>query len=467
MLSRQRGEAIPGTLFVRFAEIQIHIIAMNRILYVLFGAAVLGIVLLYCLTVPRGQTTQPLSFMVIFGGVLLAFWLASFLPNVVRRWRGLPPKFAPASKVILRYPFRSPEAKDICDHLTLDESCRWAAYWRKTGAITGIIIFLLIYPFVFSFQAFLGSYLPRPWSTVVLFCAVIPVGFLIGWISRAPFRNGAERILCETEYAKQMGFTLGNLRLYSFGRLRYALICAVVVPLLVGAAVVLLAMPKADAPFAIIARMAKVYANCKSYQDSGVVTTVFFEDRGNRTVAKPFTTAFVRPDRFRFEFRDKVGTKQTRYIICANRKERRTWWDVISSNSMEVQTWWDVKPGIEKPASLGLAVGGAAGVSGLSSKTIPALLLPNKLGGNLTVMTDPKRVEDGTLSKVECFRIEGKYGSQPFTVWIDKKSYLLRRIDERTAFDKFRTEQTTTYDPTINKNVAGRLLEFDPPVAGR
>ncbi|MGH7731561.1 MAG: hypothetical protein ACRENJ_09980 [Candidatus Eiseniibacteriota bacterium] len=46
--------------------------------------------------------------------------------------------------------------------------------------------------------------------------------------------------------------------------------------------------------------MAKAYGECTSYYDSGVVRLVFVTADGNFTEEKPFTTAFVRPDRFRF-----------------------------------------------------------------------------------------------------------------------------------------------------------------------
>lgn len=200
----------------------------------------------------------------------------------------------------------------------------------------------------------------------------------------------------------------------------------------------------------IVERMTKAYADCKSYQDSGVVTTMFFMADRDRTTERPFTTAFVRPDRFRFEYKENDGsTKPSRYII----------W----SSSKDIQTWWDVRPGIEKPKSMQLALAAATGVSGGSSHTIPSLLLPGKVGASLSAMTIPKRVQDGNLGKVECFRIEGTLGNQPCTVWIDKKSYLLRRIDEQTQFDDFRTEQTTTYNPVINEEISDKTLAFAPP----
>ena len=64
----------------------------------------------------------------------------------------------------------------------------------------------------------------------------------------------------------------------------------------------------------IVKRMAEEYAKCKSYQDLGVVKTVFILPDLKRTVEKPFTTAFVRPDRFRFESRPTRNSRTARVI---------------------------------------------------------------------------------------------------------------------------------------------------------
>jgi len=194
--------------------------------------------------------------------------------------------------------------------------------------------------------------------------------------------------------------------------------------------------------------MAKAYADCKTYRDSGVVKTLFIQNTGNRTVEKPFQTAFVRPDQFRFEYKDEAAR---RYIV----------W----SKGQEVQTWWDIKPGIAKPESLDFALAGATGVSGSSAHTVPRMLLPDKVSGrSLTDITDAKRGEDGKLDKVECFRVEGKFVGSPITLWIAKDSYLVWRIDKQKAFDNFRTETTTTYDPVIDEKITDQMLDFDPPV---
>lgn len=200
----------------------------------------------------------------------------------------------------------------------------------------------------------------------------------------------------------------------------------------------------------LLNRMARVYADCKTYRDTGVVKTVFHDKLGKRTTEKPFKTAFVRPERFRFKYTEELLGRKDRYIVWRDGKE--------------VQTWWDIRPGVEKKASLGLALAGATGVSGSSAHTVPALLMPKEVGGRrLTDITEAKRIEDAKLDEAECFRVEGKLVNSPMTIWIDKKTFLVRRIDSTSKFDDFSTETTTTYDPIIDEEVPDEALEFDPP----
>jgi len=221
--------------------------------------------------------------------------------------------------------------------------------------------------------------------------------------------------------------------------------------------------PKPDDPAArqVLDQTIKAYANCKSYRDTGVATDVYHMKSGStRTTERPFTTAFVRHDRFRFEFNDRnnvikdpLGDRLGRYIIWSDGKE--------------VQTWWDVKPGIEKPESLSFALGAAFGVSGGTSSTIANLLLPDQTsGGKLQLIKFPMGFtlgEEGQLGAHACYQITGAWGTLPMMVWIDKQSYLVRRIDTQMQSDNNHVEETTTYDPIIDSDIADDLLKFDPP----
>jgi len=140
----------------------------------------------------------------------------------------------------------------------------------------------------------------------------------------------------------------------------------------------------------IFQNMEQVYADCTSYYDSGVVKTIFFQAEGERTTEKPFTTAFVRPDCFRFEYTEQTNYGQEhRYIV---------WREGAS-----VKSWWSFRPGIETLASLLLALALGTGISGGSAHTIPALLLPGEMFGmRLMGMTEVERIEDAYLDKTGC-----------------------------------------------------------------
>jgi hypothetical protein len=212
--------------------------------------------------------------------------------------------------------------------------------------------------------------------------------------------------------------------------------------------------PKVDSGAGkILDRVAQAYAGCRTYRDTGVVRTVFIKGEQRRTTERRFRTAFVRPDRFRFEFSERTCCEdQGRYII--------------SMNGPEILTWWEIKPGVEKPPSLVEALGAAAGVSAGSSRSIPGLLLPDELrGGRLTAMKDTALLPDADLDGVRCLRVEGGWGKDRLILWIDSDTYLVRRIDLGHTFDDFRTETTTLYEPTIDQEIGEDALAFGAPLA--
>jgi len=201
----------------------------------------------------------------------------------------------------------------------------------------------------------------------------------------------------------------------------------------------------------VLERMGATYARCRTYRDAGVVTTVYTEITGKRTVEKPFTTAYVRPDRFRFEYTERKDDGGVyRYLVWRRGKD--------------VRSWWDVTPGVTKLESLGMALSAATGVSGGSAHTIPALLFADEVGGRRpTDITEARRVEDAALGTVECVRIQGRYADRPVTLWLEKTTFLIRKIELKREFDTFFVEETTTYDPVLNDEVTEAMLAFDPP----
>ncbi len=222
----------------------------------------------------------------------------------------------------------------------------------------------------------------------------------------------------------------------------------------------------------IMDRMTSLYATCHSYVDEGEVTTIFIKQGRRRTVVKPFTTAFVRPSDFRFEFKDRHGENEwNSYIV---------WKDAES-----VQTWWSVRPGVQSQPNLSLALAGATGVSSGSAATIPSLLMPDMVGGNrIKSLSALKLIGEEKVNDRAAYQIEGTDSRQRVvTLWVDKETLLLVKIFERTSFDSasvlllrnkvpqppspvpfvpFETETTTTYKPQLNAGAEGKLA-FNPP----
>ena len=222
----------------------------------------------------------------------------------------------------------------------------------------------------------------------------------------------------------------------------------------------------------IMDRMTSLYATCHSYVDEGEVTTIFIKENGRRTVVKPFTTAFVRPSDFRFEFKDRRGEYEwSSYIV---------WKDAES-----VKTWWSIRPGVQSQPNLSLALAGATGVSSGSAATIPALLMPEMMKGNrIKSLSGLKLMGEEEVNGRNAYKIEGTDSRQRVvTLWVDKATMLLVKIYQRTSFDSasasllenkvrqppvpvpfvpFETETTTTYKPQVNSGAQGKLA-FNPP----
>jgi outer membrane lipoprotein-sorting protein len=190
-------------------------------------------------------------------------------------------------------------------------------------------------------------------------------------------------------------------------------------------------------------------ASSSTYSDSGVVK-IRFIGSVNQTIKKPFTTAFTRPDRFRYEFKEKKSFGNDERFI-------------IHFNDGDLQSHWDVQKDL-KHDSLNNAVASAAGVSNGSAITVPAMLLPNQITWRPGIrFNNPTRIADDVVDNVDCYRLQDLIlGAIPTTLWIDKKTFMLRKIYREQKLKDFRTEETTTYKPVLNGEVNSKLLEFKP-----
>jgi hypothetical protein len=169
--------------------------------------------------------------------------------------------------------------------------------------------------------------------------------------------------------------------------------------LLLGTSLVYSQQRPTSSPQEILDKMVAVYASCSSYVDKGQVKTTFFENSGPRTTKRPFSTAFVRPSRFRFEFEDRGIDDRARHFQDTHRIQ-----------------------------------------------TLTKLILrgEDQLGDRMAYWIEGRDWRNGLLA-----------------IWIDKESFLLLKIHEKNKLRDVVSESTTTYQPRINVKIAPAELAFN------
>ena len=192
----------------------------------------------------------------------------------------------------------------------------------------------------------------------------------------------------------------------------------------------------------VLDAMTRAYARCVSYRDEGKVTVAFESDSGSIATTASFTTLFVRPDRFRFEC---AGTNVTRSPFRF----------ILWREGAATRHWSSRLPGVKTDATFdaGVAAAAATAVSNRASAMVPSLLLPGSVAswglsamGAMTLGTEPVEGHD-------CFKIAGKFETNERTLWVDKKSLLLRRVEELMVTDDARTRRTVTYEPAFDEKI--------------
>jgi outer membrane lipoprotein-sorting protein len=201
----------------------------------------------------------------------------------------------------------------------------------------------------------------------------------------------------------------------------------------------------------IMSQVISTYGSCNSYLDEGEVRTVFLEPRGNRTVVKPFATAFVRPSDFRFEFKSRRGEEDwERYIVWRSAEA--------------VKTWWSIDPGVKATEDLPMALAGATGVSGGSAAAVPSLLLPELAGMRYETLKELRLDGEEKVNGYDAYKIMGKdWRGEDLILWVDKESLLIVQIYEEAKFPSFETKTTRIYKPQVNVEIAREKLQFNAP----
>lgn len=193
-----------------------------------------------------------------------------------------------------------------------------------------------------------------------------------------------------------------------------------------------------------------VYAAGSSYLDEGSVIDVMPDSVGTeRFIKERFSTAFVRPGQFRFEYRSQLAHKSGFYVVYKNNQEVRTWAGLALSEN-----------------DLSSALCGANGVSYGAALRIPQILLPQEIrGSGIHEMKRINTVGEENCGDHACLKISGYWRTNgPTFIWIDQ-NHLIRKIEEKDEpgrMGKFglRTRTVIEYSPQLNVPVAADKLAF-------
>jgi hypothetical protein len=195
----------------------------------------------------------------------------------------------------------------------------------------------------------------------------------------------------------------------------------------------------------IISLSVKAYGHLKTYTDSGKLVQTFLTDHPHKT-ATVFKTAYVNTGDINFE-----------YYIPGNSNSLYT----INRTNNIVKTWWGIVNRTDAPVSMPHALGAAAGVSGGTSMIVPELLLTADFKNNNLYKNITKRVLAAVeqVNGKDCYKITGTNLRGPITIWIGKKDFLIRKIEDEHVVDPAKTEAISHKMDSMMKARGGAMAK--------
>src|ERR1041385_949852 len=205
-------------------------------------------------------------------------------------------------------------------------------------------------------------------------------------------------------------------------------------------------------PAEIFARVTTVYASCQSYSDEGeTTTTVGLKSATPRPFTEPFTTAFVRPNAFRFWFHAGAAQLDLTFVAWkAGRLEKGFW-----PNNRAGLGHQDLS---EILMSIFLQSHGAA-------MGLQALLMPNISHGKglFASLTNVKLGKEEKIERRRAFKIEALLDNEPFNLWIDANEFLILQTEHSPKIGKLDSHTITRYRPVLDREIPADKLAFNAP----
>jgi len=229
----------------------------------------------------------------------------------------------------------------------------------------------------------------------------------------------------------------------------------------------------------IVQRMTSKYANLTGYQDSGTVELskddsfveglsweqVLTSDKFQPRRVVSFSLSFVRPDKLRFEWNNLDKAANRKSVVWWNHKRIYSW--LPSSVENDDMFIWYAQPSIAR----------AIDEAGQSSSSVLMIIHNLLTRGNeyfsFTKMTQPKIIREETVDGNSCYVIVGNISDDPWALWIDKNSFLLRKYRMQIATGSFDESVRTGVMPVtigeirhhnieINARISNSVFDFRP-----
>ncbi len=218
----------------------------------------------------------------------------------------------------------------------------------------------------------------------------------------------------------------------------------------------------------ILTKMLSEYATCNSYSDEGIVEDFIITKERTWTERRPFTTSFVRPSQFYFDYTEQINQTDTWNKYCV--------WE----DQKGLHRWWSLDPTIKPYSNLGLAL--PVSISRLAAYNIPFLLRADlkRRSHRFQRISDFHIAGEEIVDGRSTYKLVGidwypqmNDQLQPVTIWVDKQNSLLLKIHQKLQLqnsktgEAFEVETTTTYKPQINIEISPDRFKVTIPVAPR
>lgn len=209
-------------------------------------------------------------------------------------------------------------------------------------------------------------------------------------------------------------------------------------------------------PPEILTQFRNAYTQSRSYQDEGTVTIQNFTRKQlQRTKQIRFSTRYERGSAFRLVY---APTTPTTPGECS----------VMWSDGIRSRFWASYRASVDSSRTLAQLLTLAGAGSGSASRRVPALFFSEEKKGVgwVNELRTFRLLGAETVNGHACYHLSAAGGQRtlPTSVhlWIDTTTFLLIRLEERSAVAEFEALTTLDYEPLLNPELSRAALAFEP-----